>query len=203
MPLAPVFPADYRIPARQWLRPGGSPVLLHPKACLLVLPCRNSRRRRKRWRTWRKRTMSPAKHPPLCLRSISETRRGWQLREHGDPTSSVSTAHCQHLGLHRGSLWREPAGTLVAWTAVPSFWNPLKSLHGLVGGNRTFHQMQIGSPPLPLQVPGAGVGRGWPGVESALALCLAFPLPLHPSWGKPAKLSWKESLFRILTFSSV
>lgn len=33
--------------------------------------------------------------------------------------------------------------------AVPSFWNPLKSLHGLVGGNRTFHQIQIRFPPLP------------------------------------------------------
>lgn len=29
---------------------------------------------------------------------------------------------------------------------------------------------------------------------------LAFPLHLQPSWRKPAKLSWKESLFRILTF---
>lgn len=86
-PLALVFPTDYRVTERQLLQQGWSPMPLYPKGCLLVLPCRNSRRRKRR-------RAIPAKHPPLYLRSISERKRWLRLREHGrtSPTSSVSTA---------------------------------------------------------------------------------------------------------------
>lgn len=86
-PLALVFPTDYRVTERQLLQQGRSPMPLHSKGCLLVLPHRNSRRRKRRRAT-------PAKHPPLYPRSISERKRWLRLREHGrtSPTSSVSTA---------------------------------------------------------------------------------------------------------------
>lgn len=80
-PLALVLP----LTDRPLLQPGWSPELHHPQGCLLVLPCRNSRRRR--------RTAIPAKHAPLYPRTTSERGRRLRLREHREhPDLSVSTA---------------------------------------------------------------------------------------------------------------
>lgn len=74
----------------------------------------------------------PAKPPPLCLRSISERKRWWRLRECGQHSPPLPSALEQLL---EGTGW-DICGLDGSASAS---WNPLKSLHGLVGEDGTFH----------------------------------------------------------------
>lgn len=183
-----VFPLMTSLTGRCFSQ-GSSPFPLHPKGCLLVVPCRSSRRRRRRRRA------TPAKHPPLCLRSSSERKRWWRLRE---PDSTPQLFHQRLPPALRPSPQQLLEGT--GWNTggldgrASAIWNPLKSLHGLAGEDGTFRWVPAPSPP-PSQAVGAGAGE-----TAGEPWCLVFPLPLQPTSRGPAKLSRRESLFRILTF---
>lgn len=118
---------------------------------------------------------------------------------------SQHSSHC-HRGLCWSSFWRELAGMFAAWNICGNAyasWNPLESFQGLVGENRAFHQMQSRSPPPPLLESGSWCWERLvsSGVSPGLAPCLPSS---HPSLTEKAcKLSRRENLFRILTFSSV
>lgn len=116
-----------------------------PQGLLPRLSCRNSRRRRRR-----RRRANPAKPPLLCLRSTSERQRWRRLGEHGAPhlfhqlSSPASTT---------GFSGAAVGGNQLEYPGVDSSasasWDPLPSLRGPLGGNGTFHQMQMGLRPSP------------------------------------------------------
>lgn len=98
------------------------------------------------------------------------------------------------------SLEKLVEGTSWNICGTSAFWNPLKSSNALVGGKHTFHQMHIGFPSLLLLGPGCWcwVGRCWWRVLDSGFPSLPSSL-MENAW----KIITEESLFRILTFSSV
>lgn len=112
------------------------------------------------------------------------------------PTSSVSTAHCQHQALHRGSSWREPAGIFVLLEPTQE---PARSSWG-----KSHLSPNADLVPAPPRV-GSGswcreklAGRGVsPGFEPCLP---ASPASLME---KACRIIVERKFIRIFTFSSV
>lgn len=100
-------------------------------------------------------------------------------------------------------FWRELAGIFVAWMAVPVLLEPAEELAWSSWGKSHLS-------PSADSIPSASSPRLWELVLGEAGewwgqawLCALPPPHLRSSWRKPAKLSRKESLFRILTFSGV
>lgn len=151
------------------------------------MPCRNSRGRRRR-----RRRATPAKRPPLCLRSTSERKGGGQR---SPPLRSALAAGTRVF-----------AGAAFGGNRLECLWLGRQSLC-LPGPSQELAWSSGGRwhlSPNARSIPAPSPGRlrelvlGETGGEWG---CLAVPLHLHPARREPAKLSRRESLFRILTFS--
>lgn len=157
---------------------------LYPKGCLLVLPCRSSKRRKRRRRA------IPAKPPRPSLRSISERGRWRRLREHEHPpllsaqlTASTDVFTGAAFGGKRlECLWPGWQGLCLLEPMQELVWSSRGKWHPSPSPGST--------PPLPLWVRGAGVGRGW---------CRTWGPAL--AWGLPSLFlsSLMEKAFKTIT----
>lgn len=160
----------------------GSPCPFSPIAAPCLL-CRSSRRKRR---------ARPAKPPPLCPRSISERERWW---DSGNTCCHLQPAPPSWPALRAPleQLLEGTSGITVACTAAPLPQGPPAQSLRVHLGTVPLSPSADGRPTPPPWLLGAGAGRGQENPGPVLASCLAFP------WtgprGKPAQLSWRESLF--------